>query len=106
MYIETMSRKPDDLQEWRHRIERMKQCGTAAELLAQHGEPAHKDRSSSMDIWHYPLGIAKGTLYSIHAAVMQDQLLHVYMHLEPIGDTASNPPKRPWWELLRAPLKV
>jgi hypothetical protein len=35
-----------------------------------------------MEIWHFPLGIAAGTLYSIHVAVMGDRQPQVYMHVE------------------------
>ena len=50
-----------------------------------------------MEIWHYPLGVLAGTLYSIHVAVSANAAPMAYMHMEPSSapDTAKG--KRPWW---------
>lgn len=75
----------------------MQRCGSTAELVGSYGEPAHKVAEPGMQIWHYPLGIAKGTLYSVHVAVTGESAPMAYMHMEPSGlpDTASG---RPWWK--------
>src|SRR5258706_978964 len=76
-----------ELRNYGRRLEEMKQCRTAAELLHAHGAPDHKVQHKDMEIWHYPLGTLDGFLYSIHAAVLEDQLAHVYLHLDPTADT-------------------
>ena len=74
----------------------MKRCRTLAELVAGHGEPAHKLRDPALEIWHYPLGIAGGTLYGIHVAVRGEEVPMAYIALEPTNkpDTVA---ARPWW---------
>src|SRR5262249_3275988 len=62
---EPMSKVPRDLPQWTTRLEAMRRCHSAAALIKDHGEPPHKVRHDSMEIWHYPLGADDGTLYSI-----------------------------------------
>jgi len=50
-----------------------------------------------MEIWHYPLGIAGETLYSIHVAVDGDNAPMAYMHLEPTDQPDTVAAARPWW---------
>jgi hypothetical protein len=94
--VSTRPRQPRELAEWTRRLEAMKRCGTAADLLARHGEPAHRLTDHAMEIWHYPLGIAGGTLYSIHVAVEGDNAPMAYLHVEPT-DKADTVAPRPWW---------
>jgi hypothetical protein len=91
-----MPQVPGDHREWQRRVEQMRQARNAVELAEQHGQPHHKQKHGAMEIWHYPLGILDGTLYSAHAAILADQSLQVYMHMEPAtGDAPA--PRRPWW---------
>ena len=57
-----------NLHAWQRRLQQMKECKSIAELVRQHGEP-HKIPQAGFEIWHYPLGVAGGTLYSIHVSV-------------------------------------
>lgn len=91
-----MAKQPRELADWINRLEAMKRCSTTTELLGRHGEPAHRLKDSGVEIWHYPLGVADGSLYAIHVAVGSDGVPMAYMHLEPT--TMPNPVKvRPWW---------
>ena len=76
--------------EWHRRLDRMKKCGTQQELLHKFGEPAHKAPSGEFEIWHYPLGLAGGFLYSIHAATTGHDLNQIYMHMEPVAEHAQH----------------
>jgi hypothetical protein len=69
--------------EWTHRLIRMQKCKTGEELLRQFGEPSHKVHTGGLEIWHYPLGLHNGFLYSIHAVPSDNGLNQVYMHTEP-----------------------
>jgi uncharacterized lipoprotein YbaY len=93
-----MPQKSGSLREWLNLLEQMKRCASVAELTMQHGSPHHKEQHESMEIWHYPLGIAGGVLYSIHVAVTPDQSMQVYMHMVPTRDAPAPVPKRPWWK--------
>lgn len=92
-----MQQQPRQLAEWTRRLEAMKQCRTSAELVVRHGQPAHKLVDPAMEIWHYPLGISGGTLYSIHVAVRGDDAPMAYMHVE-TTDLPDTVPARPWWQ--------
>lgn len=46
---------------WKYRLEEMKACKSEAELVRRQGEPAHKVPQKDFDIWHYPMGVARGT---------------------------------------------
>ena len=74
---------PKNRQQWERRCLQMKECKNAADLVARFGEPNHKVQHEGFEIWHYPLGVATGKLYSIHVAVQPDQSIQVYMHMEP-----------------------
>ncbi|MGD1278601.1 MAG: hypothetical protein ABR964_15415 [Tepidisphaeraceae bacterium] len=99
--------KAGQIREWQNRIDQMKRCRDASELVEKFGSPPHKDQNSSMEIWHYPLGTVDGRLYSIHAAIIDDQPQQVYMFMEPTADVGASaqppgpPRKRPWWRLFR-----
>jgi hypothetical protein len=90
-----MSKSPPELAKWTKRLEAMKKCRAVTELVKVCGMPPHKAQHDSMEIWHYPLGIADGTLYSIHVAVLADQVTQAYMHMEPTT-TIGQVRKRPW----------
>jgi len=85
--------------EWTDRLEAMRQFRTAAELALAHGPPPHKQRHEDMEIWHYPLGVTNGMLYSIHVAVFGEDASQIYMHMEPSDAPATVAPqrKRPFW---------
>lgn len=91
-----MPQQPRELAEWTRRLEAMKHCRSSAELIARYGEPAHKLTESATKIWHYPLGIASGTLYSIHVAVDGSSRPMAYMHTEPT-DQRDTVAARKWW---------
>ena len=46
-------------------------------------QPAHKVQTGDLEILHYPLGIAGGVLYGIHAVNSQGAVSQIYMHMEP-----------------------
>jgi hypothetical protein len=79
------------LRQWARRLEEMKRCQTADELVRKFGAPAHKVSQGDLEIWHYPLGVVKGYLYSIHAATKGGALGQVYMHLEPTAEAEAVP---------------
>src|SRR5580692_9297207 len=84
-----------NLQVWQRRLQQMKECKSIAELARQHGEPPHKVPQDGFEIWHYPLGVAGGTLYSIHVSVWPDQTSRIYMDMEPTSalDTPQEHPR-------------
>jgi hypothetical protein len=75
----------------------MKAISNAAELVLAHGAPPHKVQHGGIEIWHYPLGVVAGMLYSIHVAVEGDNASQVYMHMEPITAPDTVREARPWW---------
>jgi hypothetical protein len=83
--------------EWIERVNAFKAFASSSELAAVH-PPPHKMTSGGMEIWHYPLGVVAGTLYSVHVAVSGNDAPMAYMHMEPSDapDTLVVP-KRPWW---------
>ena len=85
---------PSNLQAWELRLQDMKACTSIAELVRQFGEPSHKVPQDGFEIWHYPLGVAAGTLYSIHVSVWPDQTRKIYMHMEP-SNAPDTPVQRP-----------
>lgn len=80
-----MTRQPNifRLWWWQRRIERMKRCSTADELIRCCGQPAHRVDVPKMSIWHYPLHVIGGTFYSIHVAVIDGTPKQVYLAMEP-----------------------
>jgi hypothetical protein len=66
--------------EWFLRLDRMKKCLTAEQMVSEFGEPAHKLPMGVMEVWHYPLGIDGGVLYSIHAVEERSVIRQVYLH--------------------------
>jgi hypothetical protein len=66
--------------EWCVCLDRMKKCLTAEQMVSEFGEPAHKLPMGEMEVWHYPLGIEGGVLYSIHAVEEPGVFRQVYMH--------------------------
>lgn len=95
-----MAAKSSNVEKWSSLLEEMKRCQSAEELARVHGQPAHKLQHGEIEIWHYPLGVDDGSLYTIHAAVAGDQLKQLYLHLEP---TAQASAKLPWWKRLFGP---
>jgi hypothetical protein len=85
---------PSNLQAWQRHLQQMKACKSIADLVRQHGEPSHKVPQDGFEIWHYPLGVAGGTLYSIHVSVWPDQRSQIYMHMEPTS-APDTPAQRP-----------
>jgi hypothetical protein len=75
----------------------MKNHKSAAELARVHGAPAHKVQHGEIEIWHYPLGVSGGTLYSIHVAVLGDDASQVYMFMEPSSAPDTERKPRSWW---------
>jgi hypothetical protein len=83
-----------NIREWQRRVLEMKEYKRVAELVARHGEPSHKVQHVGFEIWHYPLGAASGTLYSVHVSVHPDQSCQAFMFMEPTG-LADSPLERP-----------
>jgi hypothetical protein len=85
------------LEQWTSRLESMKRCQSPDELVRKWGPPNHKERHGSAEIWHYPLGVAEGKIYSIRAVVAADGRMQIQMHTVAV---ASRPPStRSWWRL-------
>jgi hypothetical protein len=95
--MENMPKEPREFRAWTRRLKAMKRCSTAKKLLAKHGQPAHKVKDAGVEIWHYPLGIAGGALYSIHVAIEEDAPPMAYMALE-LTDQPDTTAPRPWWK--------
>jgi hypothetical protein len=91
-----MPQQPSVPQEWVERLNAFQAFTSAAELEKSH-PPPHRIAAGEMEIWHYPLGVLAGTLYSIHVAVSANAAPMAYMHMKPssAADTAKG--KRPWW---------
>jgi len=68
---------------WQRRIDRMKRCSTPDELVKRCGKPAHRIDSPGVCVWHYPLRVIDGTLFSIHVAVDNGNHMQVYLAMEP-----------------------
>jgi hypothetical protein len=83
-----------NLTDWERRVLEMQKCKRVAELVAQYGEPHHKVQQAGFEIWHYPLGVVSGTLYSVHVSVQPDQSCQAFMFMEP-SDLADSPVHRP-----------
>lgn len=92
-----MPQEPTIPREWVERLNAFKAFSSAADLAKAH-PPPHKSASGGMEIWHYPLGVAAGTLYSIHVSVSGDGAPMAYMYTEPTDapDTAR-PKPLPWY---------
>jgi len=48
--------------------------------------------------------VDQGLLYTIHGAIMADQLKQLYLHMETTADAIA-PAKPPWWKRLFAARK-
>lgn len=79
---------------WNYRLQEMQACKNATELVRRYGEPSHKVPHKDFEIWHYPLGVARATLYSIHVSVWPDNKMQIYMHMEPTN-APDSPLQRP-----------
>lgn len=93
---------PDNLEIWTRRLVDMQGCKTVADLVSKFGEANHKIQEQGSEMWHYPLGVANGFLYSVHVSVQPDQTCQAYMFFEPtkLPDSPvplDSPPARPWW---------
>ncbi len=85
--------------EWVERLEALKAFKSATELSTVH-PPQHEDRTPTMNIWHYPLGVVGGTFYAIHVAVPDGKAPMAYMYMQPsdLPDTVEvTSVARPWW---------
>lgn len=78
------------LPEWHYRLRKMQQCATLDALVTLCGPPHHKAQQGALEIWHYPLGVESGMVYSIHVSVSPDQSRQVILHFAPA-------PRRRWW---------
>ena len=85
-----------NLNAWSRRLVQMQDCKSIAELVKRFGEPKHKVPQSGFEDWHYPLGVEKGMLHSIHVSVWPDQRFQAYMFLEPTS-LRDTPQPRAWW---------
>ena len=86
-----------NLKIWQRRVVKMQQCSRVSDLLARHGEPHHKVPQKGFEIWHYPLGVSAGMLYSVHVSVQPDQSCQAFMFMEPT-DLGDSPAARRWWQ--------
>lgn len=93
-----MAKKTSVPTEWVRRLAAFREFSSANKLAETH-PPSHKAVSGGIEIWHYPLGVAGGTLYSIHVAVSGTDVPMAYMHMEPSDAPDTIQPKRPWWRL-------
>lgn len=84
-----------NLQRWTRHLIEIKGCKSVAELVRKYGEPPHKVPEDGFEIWHYPLGVASGTLYSIHVSVWPDRPFQAYMYMEPVS--IPDTPQPAWW---------
>jgi hypothetical protein len=74
----------------------MQACQSVAELVAKHGDPSHKVPQKDFEIWHYPLGVEAGMLYSIHVSVWPDGSRQTFLFFEPTNLPDSPPPDERW----------
>ncbi|KAB2969692.1 MAG: hypothetical protein F9K18_00945 [Thermoanaerobaculia bacterium] len=88
-----MAHLTDSVSRWQERALEMGRCPSAVELVARHGEPSHKVPHETFEIWHYPLGVASGQLYSIHVSVWPDQRCMAYLHTAPVAGSSKR-----WWK--------
>jgi hypothetical protein len=79
-----------NLKIWEQQLQAMKRCRNITELVSRFGEPHHRVQQQGFEIWHYPLGVASGMLYSIHVSVWPDQRSQIYLFFEPT-DLADSP---------------
>jgi hypothetical protein len=87
---------PSHLPNWQRLLQQMQQCKTVAELVAHHGEAHHKVPQDGHEIWHYPLGVEKGMLYSIHVAIWPEGPRQAYLFFEPTVLPESRPTIPDW----------
>jgi len=81
--------------EWHRRVQKMQECKTLDALVTLHGPPDHKAQQEGFEIWHYPLGIESGMVYSIHVSVWPDQSKQAILYFEP---TKTGHSWRRWWQ--------
>jgi hypothetical protein len=85
------------LPEWHRRLQKMQKCASLDALVTLCGPPQHKVQQEGFEIWHYPLGVESGTLYSIHVSVWPDRSRQPFLYFEPTSLPATPPPRR-WWQ--------
>ena len=85
-----------NLETWSRRLVAMQGCKSIADLVERYGEPHHKVRQDGFEIWHYPLGVTGGMLYSVHVSVWPDKF-QAYMFFEPTS-LSDSPRQRAWWQ--------
>lgn len=87
---------PSHLPNWQRLLQQMQQCKTVADLVARHGEAHHKDPQNGHEIWHYPLGVENGLLYSIHVPIWPEGPRQAYLFFEPTVLPESTPLAPDW----------
>jgi hypothetical protein len=75
----------------------MQQCKTLDALVTLHGPPRLKIQHQGFEVWHYPLGVEEGVLYSIHVSVNADRSMQAFLYFEPVKNPEASPLRR-WWE--------
>jgi hypothetical protein len=85
------------MREWHQRFQKMQECKTLDALVVLHGPPHYKVQQQGFEIWHYPLGVESGMLYSIHVSVWPDQSRQAFLYFEPSGIQVSFPRLRSWF---------
>jgi hypothetical protein len=83
--------------EWHWRVKRMQECSTLDALVTLCGSPHHKVQQEGFEIWHYPVGVESGMVYSIHVSVWPDQSKQAFLYFEP-ASTRKSPSRRRWWQ--------
>jgi hypothetical protein len=74
------------MDQWRQRLQAVKSCHSTDEVVRTLGSPDRKVPERGREIWHYPLGVVGGSLYSIHVVAGEGALNEAYMHATPAGD--------------------
>ncbi|HTS16255.1 MAG TPA: hypothetical protein VMP11_01655 [Verrucomicrobiae bacterium] len=87
---------PTNIQRWHRRALQMMKCKTAATLIKRYGQPSHKVQCDQFEIWHHPLGVDDGTLYTVHVCVPTNQSARACLHMDP--STLPDTPQPPWWK--------
>ena len=72
-------------EQWRHRLKTMQSYHTTGEVLRTFGVPGQRVAERDREIWHFPLGVVQGSLYSIHAVTSNGELNEAYLHAMPAG---------------------
>jgi hypothetical protein len=77
--------KDPRMEQWRQRLKMMQSYHTTDEVIRAFGAPGQRVPERDREIWHFPLGVVEGLLYSIHAVTCKGALNEAYMHAMPAG---------------------